>query len=65
MAEYNAGVEVPDFPGPNALGHTSLVGSVRRANDLPVLRDEVVEQVDDLDAVNLPDEPVLPILNTR
>jgi hypothetical protein len=65
MPDYNANVDVPDFPGPNALGHTALVGSLRRENDLPVLRDEVVEQVDGLDAVNLPSEPVLPILNTR
>ena len=51
------------IPGPNALGHQALVGSVRRSNGLPVLRDEAVEQIDGLNAVNFPDEPVLPFLN--
>jgi len=63
MSDYNAGVDFPSTPGPNALGHTAVLGSVRRSNDLPVLRDELVRQVDDLDAVDLPDDPVLPILN--
>lgn len=34
-------VEVPENPGPPIIGRTPVVGSVRRANDLPVLRDEV------------------------
>lgn len=63
MSDYNAGVDLPSTPGPNALGHTALVGSVRRSNDLPVIRDELVEQVDSLDAVDLPDDPVLPALS--
>lgn len=66
MADYNrsiAGVELPNNPGPNALGHTAVLGSVRRSNDLPVLRDELTTQLDGLNAVDLPDDPVLPILN--
>lgn len=49
--------------GPNALGHTPLIGEIRRQNELPVLRDEASEQLNDLDAVNLPENPILPILN--
>jgi hypothetical protein len=63
MADYNLAAELPSNPGPNALGHTAVIGSARRANDIPVLRDELAEQIDSLDAVNLPDDPVLPILN--
>jgi|APHM01.1.fsa_nt_gi hypothetical protein len=63
--DYAEGVDVPDFPGPNALGHTPVIGSVRRSNDLPVIRDRAAEEVDELDAVDLPDEPLLPILNTE
>lgn len=63
MSDYSAGVDLPKNPGPNALGHTALVGSVRRSNDLPVLRDELVNQVDGLNAVDLPDDPVLPFIN--
>jgi hypothetical protein len=62
MAE---GADLPDNPGPNALGHTPLIGSARRSNDLPVLRDEVSDAVDGLDAVDLPDKPILPILSTK
>jgi hypothetical protein len=62
MAE---GADIPDFPGPNALGHTPLLGSARRSSGLPVIRDEVAEAADGLDAVDLPDKPVLPILTTR
>lgn len=62
MAE---GVDAPANPGPNALGHTPLLGSARRSNDMPVIRDEVAGAVDGLDAVDLPDKPVLPILSTR
>lgn len=54
---------VPKTPGPNALGHESVVGQVRRQNGYPVIRDELVEQVDGLQAVNLPDDPVLPVLS--
>lgn len=63
--EYNAGADLPDNPGPNALGHTPLIGSVRRSNDIPVIRDRAAEEVDELDAVDLPDEPVLPFLSTE
>lgn len=62
MAE---GADVPANPGPNALGHTPLLGSARRSNGLPVLRDEIADAADGLDAIDLPDKPVLPILNTR
>jgi hypothetical protein len=64
MSDYNAVSDIiPTTPGPNALGHDSVVGEWRRNNGYPVLRDELVEQVDGLDAVDLPDDPVLPILN--
>lgn len=66
MSKYNrsvAGVELPNNPGPNALGHTALLGSVRRSNDIPVVRDEVVKQIDSLSAVDVPDKPVLPVLS--
>lgn len=58
-----ANVETPQYPGPNALGHTPLIGSVRRSNDLPVIRDKVADAVDGSNAVDLPDKPVLPALN--
>lgn len=61
---YSANADVPRNPGPAALGHTPLVGSVRRSNGMRVVRDEVVQSIDDLDAVDVPDKPVLPILNT-
>jgi len=63
--DVNSDVDAPDHPGPNALGHTPLVGTLRRENGMPVLRDEATEAVDGLDAVDVPDEPVLPILNTN
>lgn len=63
--QYSEGAEAPDFPGPNALGHTPLIGSVRRSNDIPVIRDRAAEEVDELDAIDLPDEPILPVLNTE
>jgi hypothetical protein len=56
-------VEFPKNPGPNALGHEPLIGSVRRSNDLPVIRDKVADAVDGTDAVDLPDKPVIPALS--
>lgn len=56
-------LDLPEYPGPAALGHEPLIGSVRRSNDMPVIREEVVDRVDDMEAFNLPDEPVLPVLN--
>ena len=64
--EYGMGgenVDLPDYPGPAALGHEPLIGSVRRAKGMPVIREEVVDRVDDTDAINLPDDPVLPVLS--
>jgi hypothetical protein len=63
--EYSKGANVPENPGPNALGHTPLIGSVRRSNDIPVIRDRAAEEIDELDAVDLPDKPVLPFLSTE
>jgi len=63
--EYGMGgknVEAPKYPGPNVLGHTPLIGSVRRSNDLPVIRDEVADAIDD-NVTDLPDEPLIPALN--
>lgn len=57
-------VDVPDNPGPNFLGHEPLIGSARRSNDIPVLRDRLAEEVDGLEAVDLPDKPVFPALST-
>lgn len=34
-------LEVPDEPGPAAAGRTPLVGTVRRSNGMPVVRDEL------------------------
>jgi len=58
-------VDVPDYPGPAALGHEPLIGSVRRGKGMPVIRDEVADKIDSTNAVDLPDKPVLPVLNTR
>lgn len=57
-------VDVPSNPGPNALGHKPLIGSVRRSNGIPVVRDRAAEEIDELDAVDLPDKPVFPALST-
>lgn len=57
-------VQVPDYPGPNVLGHTPLLGSVRRSNDLPVIRDEVADAIDE-NVTDLPDEPKIEALNTK
>lgn len=35
------GAEVPDSPGPALAGRTPVLGSVRRSNDMPVLRDQL------------------------
>ena len=55
-------LEAPSYPGPNLLGHTPLIGSVRRSNDLPVIRDEVADAIDE-NVADLPDEPLIPALN--
>lgn len=34
-------LEVPDNPGPSVAGRTPLVGTVRRSNGMPVLRDQL------------------------
>lgn len=63
--DYKQDVDAPDNPGPNILGHTPLVGSVRRSNGIPVARDRAAEELDELEAVDIPDEPMLPILSTE
>lgn len=37
-------INTPSDPGPAVLGRTPLVGSVRRSQGLPVIRDEVGEE---------------------
>ena len=49
--EFNApgvleDVQAPEDPGPSALGKTPVVGTLRRKNDMPVLRDEVPSLTD-------------------
>jgi len=34
-------IEIPENPGPKIFGRTPLIGVIRRALDLPVLRDEI------------------------
>jgi hypothetical protein len=63
--DYSQNVDVPDNPGPAALGHEPLVGTLRRSNGMPVIREELAQRVDSTDAVDLPDDPVLPVLNTN
>jgi hypothetical protein len=62
--EYGMGGDLPEYPGPNVLGHTPLIGTARRNNDLPVIRDELADAVDE-NVTDLPDEPVIPALNTK
>lgn len=38
-------VDIPEDPGPAVLDKTPVLGSVRRSNDLPVLRDEIKEEL--------------------
>lgn len=38
-------LDPPKDPGPAVLGKTPLVGSVRRNKGLPVLRDEIKEEL--------------------
>ncbi|EGQ44074.1 MAG: hypothetical protein J07AB43_01330 [Candidatus Nanosalina sp. J07AB43] len=57
-------LDLPDYPGPAALGHEPLIGTARRNRDMPVLREELADAVDSTGPVDLPDDPVLPALNT-
>lgn len=34
-------IEIPENPGPKILGRNPLIGVIRRALDLPVIRDEL------------------------
>lgn len=38
---------IPEDPGPALIGKTPVIGQVRRNNDLPVLRDELAEELKD------------------
>lgn len=38
-------LDVPDNPGPALLGNTPVVGTLRRQNDMPVLRDELKDEL--------------------
>lgn len=40
--------DVPNDPGPAVTGRTPILGTVRRKNGMPVLRDELGEAVEDL-----------------
>jgi len=33
--------KIPENPGPSMMGKTPIIGSLRRANDIPVARDEL------------------------
>lgn len=37
---------VPEDPGPAIAGNTPLVGALRRSQDVPVVRDEIAEELD-------------------
>lgn len=39
-------IEAPEDPGPALLGKTPVIGQLRRENDLPVIRDEVAEELE-------------------
>jgi len=39
----NSDIDIPENPGPAILGNTPIVGTLRRENDMPVLRDELDE----------------------
>lgn len=58
-------IDLPRNPGPSAVGHTPLIGTVRRNNGVPVVRERVVEELDELDAINVRSSPLLPVLRTR
>mgnify|MGYP006875061597 FL=1 len=46
MAEgVNPDLDVPDNPGPALMGKTPVIGELRRQNDIPVLRDELKDQL--------------------
>jgi len=38
-------LDVPDDPGPALLGNTPVFGTLRRQNDMPVLRDELKDEL--------------------
>jgi len=38
-------VEAPEDPGPALMGKTPVVGTLRRENDVPVLRDKLAESL--------------------
>ena len=39
--DLSQGMSVPDEPGPAMMGRTPVIGQIRRARDLPVLRDRL------------------------
>ena len=39
-------VEMPDNPGPSIAGRTPAIGSFRRENDIPVVRDNLPDVLD-------------------
>lgn len=56
-------IEIPDDPGPAVTGNTPLIGSARRSNGLPVIRDEFKDEMDDIEVNNPADEIDLGILD--
>lgn len=42
----NMSADMPDDPGPAVAGRTPLVGTLRREQDMPVLRDQLQEMMD-------------------
>lgn len=50
LSDYgqNDEIDIPDDPGPAITGNTPVIGSLRRSNDLPVVRDEIGEELEEM-----------------
>ena len=45
MEQAKEELNIPDDPGLAVQGNTPVLGSLRRKNDMPVLRDELKDQI--------------------
>lgn len=45
VSEMQDELNIPDDPGPALAGKTPALGSIRRKNGMPVLRDELKDQL--------------------
>jgi len=45
VSEMQDELNIPEDPGPALAGKTPAIGSIRRKNDIPVLRDELKNQI--------------------